>query len=382
MEKRILQQLKHFPAIGIVGPRQAGKTTMAKAIIPEITRQVIYLDLELLSDLGKLTNPEIYLSEHADKCIIIDEIQRRKDLFPLLRAIIDKKNEPGRFILLGSASPELIRDSSESLAGRISYNEITPFNISEIGFSNLESHWFRGGFPKAFLSDSDITAIDWITSFIQSYVERDLPQLGLNVTPRKLYRFFRMLAHAHGNLWNSNLISKSLEISRGTVNRYLDFFEHAYLIRRHESFHVNMKKRLVKSPKMYIRDTGVLHYLLGIRHMSALKEHLMLGNSWEGYAIEQVIQLLPAGMEGFFYRTQQGSECDLLLTHSGKPVSCIEIKYSEAPKLSKGFMISINDLNTRNNFIITPYSDDYPVAENIRVCSLEIFLTRYLPKLL
>ncbi len=380
-EERILTLLKQFPAIGIVGPRQVGKTTIAKGIIPKIKKNVIYLDLELLSDLGKLTNPEIYLSENSDKCIIIDEIQRRKDLFPLLRALIDQHNEPGRFILLGSASPELIRNSSESLAGRIIYNEITSFNVSEVGYSKFGNHWFRGGFPRAFLSESDTSAMNWITSFVQSYVERDLPQLGLNVSPIKLYRFFRMLAHSHGSLWNSNLISKSLESSRGTINRYTDFFEHSYLIRKLEPFHANTKKRLVKSPKMYLRDTGLLHYLLGISNINALKEHIALGNSWEGYVIEQILQLLPTGFEGYFYRTQQGSECDLLITHSGKPFSCIEIKYSEAPKITKGFRISINDLKTPSNYIITPYSDDYPIDENIRVCSLERFLNYYLDQL-
>lgn len=383
LERRGLSLLKSFPAIAILGPRQVGKTTLAKLIIKEIKKDAVYLDLELPQDASKLANPEIYFELNEKKCVVIDEIQRQPELFPILRAIIDQHRTPGRFVLLGSASPDLLRKSSETLAGRIIYTELTPLNCIEIRHKiDLNTHWFRGGFPEPLLAKNLKIAAEWHRSFIKTYVERDLRNLGLNASPALLFRFISMLAHNQGGIWNASNYAKSLGISSPTVANYLDFMENAYLVRRLHSFHVNANKRIIKAPKVYVRDSGIVHNLAGINNINGLLGHPVIGSSWEGYVIEQVISVTQNSYEYYYYRTQDGTECDLILAKGSRPLACIEIKFTTSPKKTKSFTNSIVDLKTKNNFIIIPKcNESYPLDKNITVCNVEDFILDYLPKI-
>ena len=377
--KELVEILEYFPVLGITGPRQVGKTTLSKKLAEEIKKEVIYLDMENPMDLSKLSEPALYFEKNEDACIIIDEVQRVPELFPILRSLIDKKRIPARFILTGSASPELIRDSSESLAGRIAYKELTAFNYIEICNHKLSGlHWFRGGFPLSFLAPSDPVTKTWINSFIQTYIERDLPLLGLQASPTFLRNLWLMLAHIHGNVLNMELLSKSLEVTGPTIKKYIHFLSEAYLIRILHPFHINIKKRIVKSPKIYIRDSGILHQLLGISTSIMLEGHPMKGNSWEGYVIEQISLHAQNQYGMYFYRTHQGAECDLVLTIANKPEIAVEIKYTSAPRVSKGLRSSIEDLGTKKNFIICLCEEEYPIAENIIACSLDTFINKHL----
>ena len=364
--------LEDFPAVGILGARQVGKTTAVKSLL-EID-ELVYLDLESDVDQAKLTDPGLFLRNNADKCIVLDEVQYRQDLFPLLRAIIDEDRRPGRFILLGSASPVLLRKSADSLAGRIAYHRMNPLGLPEVGYDKLNQLWIRGGFPNAFKSRSDSASHTWRQQFIKSYIERDLPSLGLDTNTRTLTNFLRMLSASVGQIWNASMFSKSLGITAPTVKRYLDFLEQAFLIRVLEPYHVNVKKRLVKSPKVYYADTGILHTLQQIVDFDALSGLPILGNSWENYVIGEILKVLPDDYEPYFYRTHEGAEIDLLLVKNQQPAIGIEIKYSNAPKLTKGFLNAIADVGTTSNFIITPGSDRFAVHEQIEVISLAGFL--------
>jgi hypothetical protein len=378
----VINSIQTFPVICIIGPRQSGKTTLIKNIIKDIKKKVTYLDLELYSDIVKLKDPEIFLQHRNDECVIIDEVQRKAELFPLIRALVDQKRVPGRFIILGSADPALMKYSSESLAGRIIYKQLQPFNLIEISEkSDIVKHWIRGGFPQSILSKNDNLSALWLDSFISTYIERDLPALGLDTSPSLMRRLWEMLAHFHGGILNMTSFANALDISVPTVSKYLNFLEGAFIINRLYPYYANIGKRLVKSPKIYLRDSGILHRLLNISSYNELQGYVQIGNSWEGYAIEQIKQLIGSNITLNFYRTQDASEVDLVLSQGINPVSCIEIKYSSAPYLTKGNSIAINDLNTENNFIITPHSDDYPVNKNVTVCNLKTFLKKYLPKI-
>jgi len=382
INKELIEILDYFPVLGLIGPRQVGKTTLAKELMQQLDRPVIYLDLENPDDQAKLAEPTLFFSKYANHSIILDEIQRKPDLFPVLRSVIDQDRKAARFIITGSASPELIRDTSESLAGRIAYKELTPFNILEINTSDsIDSHWFRGGFPLAYLAPSDKTARTWTRNFIQTYIEKDLPILGLQISPVLFNKFWTMLAHLQGNLVNYNMLSKSLEITSPTIKRYIHFLSQAFLVRELESFHVNIKKRLVKSTKIYIRDSGILHTILGITSPLGLDSHPVKGASWEGYIIEQIYNFTHEDFQLFFYRTHQGAECDLVLAKANQPIAAIEIKLSAAPKINKGFKIAIEDLQTKNNFVICAVTDNYPVAEKIIACNVIDFIENFLPKL-
>ena len=379
--KELVETLEYFPVLGITGPRQVGKTTLSKKLAGEIEKEVIYLDMENPTDLSKLSEPALYLEKNEDSCIIIDEVQRVPELFPILRSLIDKKRIPARFILTGSASPELIRDSSESLAGRIAYKELTAFNYIEICNHKLSAlHWFRGGFPLAFLAPSDRVSSSWINNFIQTYIERDLPLLGLQAAPTFLRNLWLMLAHIHGNVINMELLSKSLEVTGPTIKKYIHFLSEAYLIRILPPFYINIKKRIVKSPKIYIRDTGILHQLLGISTYDMLEGNPMKGNSWEGYVIEQISLHVQNQYEMYFYRTHQGAECNLVLTIANKPEIAVEIKYTNAPRVGKGLRNSIDDLGTKKNFIICLSKEEFPIADNIIACCMSTFINKYLTK--
>lgn len=378
--KSIEETLAYFPVIGIVGPRQVGKTTLAKYLIKKINKETLYLDIENPKDQSKLTDPVLFFERNQEKCIILDEIQRMPELFPILRSMVDINKVPARFIVLGSASPDLIRDSSESLAGRIAYEELSPFNITEaIAKKDIFQHWISGGFPDAFLAPNDNIRNKWLSNFIQTYIERDLPILGLDINPNLIRKLWTMLAHIHGNILNMNNLGRSLEISSTTIKKYLAFLENAFLIRQLYPYSINVKKRLVKSPKVYLRDSGILHSLLDIPDFDSLESNPILGASWEGYVIEQIIQKAANDTQSYFYRTHEGAECDLVLTRGGKVLAAIEIKYTSSPKITKGLKNAFNDINAKNNYIITPTTDDYLISDKIRVCNLSTFIKEYIP---
>lgn len=379
----LLKLMKQFPAVGVIGPRQSGKTTLAKQFIKHWKTSCVYIDLESMSDMRKLSDPELFFKSEEGKCIIIDEIQRMPELFPLLRHLIDNKRKPGRFLLLGSASPHLVRDASESLAGRIFYLDAHPFNLTELEIkrNTVNRHWLRGGFPDALLAGSDAKSQLWMQGFIRTYVERDFNHLfGVNFSPQLLFKIWRMLGYHHSQIWNAQSFSKGLDVSPHTVNRYLDYLEGAFIIRKLPPYFTNTKKRLVKTPKVYIRDSGMVHYLNDIHSLDKLRHHPMLGFTWEGYVVEQILQLLPHSMHAFYYRTHDGSEMDLVIMKGIKPALCIEIKYSTAPVATKGMMNSITDLKCKHNYIITPSDEGvYPLNKNVNVCGLYPFLTKVLP---
>ena len=381
LEKELLDLLSFFPAVGITGPRQSGKTTLAGMMMEGNSKKSIYLDLESPTDRNKLSEPEYFFADNKDNCVILDEIQRMPELFPILRSSIDKHRIPGRFIILGSANPRIMKDSSEALTGRIAYKELYPFNIMETGFENLKKHWLHGGFPDAYKQKNITRTKIWLENFITTYIERDLPVIGLDASSITLRNFWTMLAHSHGNIFNASNFARSLGVSSPTITRYLHFLEEAYLVNRLMPFYYNTKKRLVKSPKVYIRDSGVLHYLTNTLDPRVLPVHIIVGSSWEGFVVEQVKQILGRDLEMFYYRTHQGTECDLVLVKGSKPLASVEIKYSSSPVITRSFTLAINDLRTKANFIVTPDCDDYTIRENVKVCSLQTFLTRYLKDL-
>ena len=378
IEKKLLKTVTNFPVTGIIGPRQIGKTTLAKLLSNQMEKETIYIDLENPRDKIRLSDPNLFFEANIDKCIILDEIQTMPGLFSILRSMVDINRVSSRFIVLGSASPILIRETSQTLAGRIAYIELSGFNLTEIHSDEQNKLWLRGGFPDAFLAIDDEIWIQWLDNFISTYIERDLPMLGLDVNPSILRNLWMMVAHTHGNVVNYSNISRSLELSSTTIKKYLDFLENAFLIRQLQPFHSNIKKRIVKSPKLFVRDTGMLHNLLNINSFFELGGNPMKGNSFEGFVIEQILQLLSTNYQPYFYRTHNGAECDLVLTKSSKPFFAIEIKYSSTPQLTKGNIISFDDIGAKYNFVITPDSEEYFIRKDITVCSLEIFLTKHI----
>lgn len=375
LQDKLLTMLKHFPAVAILGARQTGKTTLSKMLAKYIKKEVFYLDIENPQDAAILANPLNFFNANEDKCIILDEIQRMPELFPVLRSIIDKKREAARFILLGSASTDLLFMSTETLTGRIVYTELTPFVFAEVeNILTIQQHWMTGGFPQIVLNKDIEFQQQWFKSFFTTYVERDFRMLGLNANPSNLSRFFMMLAHSTGNILNKANIAKSLGHNNATIANYLDYFESAFLIRLLPAWHINLKKRIIKSPKIYIRDSGLLHYLLRIKDYNMLLGHPMLGHSWEGYIIEQITGTLPENFSYYYYRTQDGTECDLLITDGTNLMSCIEIKFTDTPKRTKSFITAINDLKTPQNFIIIPENRiSYSIDDKIIVCNLSQF---------
>ncbi|MCB0737875.1 MAG: ATP-binding protein [Bacteroidetes bacterium] len=372
--------LEIFPIVGVVGPRQVGKTTLVKNIQSILKTPWVYLDLDLQSDKAKLANAELYLETFTNHCVIIDEIQEMPELFGLLKALVDKDKRPAKFIILGSASPKLIRKSSDALTGRIGYIELHPFNLTETGIETQNQLWLRGGFPDAFLSQNQNTWQIITQNFIKTYVERELPGLGLPASNDTSHRLFQMLAHVSGQQLNLSTIGRSLGISTNTAKTYVDFIENAFLIRSIRPYFKNTKKRLTKSPKVYWRDTGILHQLLQISNYDQLLGHPQLGVSWEAFVIQQIIANAPSELDFAYYRTQDGAEVDLLIIKGGEPIIGCEIKFTNSPKLSKGNTIALQDVNAINNFIITPQAHSYPIKENVQVCSLGWFLN-YLRKL-
>lgn len=370
-ENTILELLQDYPCVAITGARQIGKTTLAREIVASLPDNALYLDMESPRDLARIQEPELFFEQNEDKLLVIDEIQHRGDLFPVLRSVIDRNRRNGRFLLLGSASPELIRNSSESLAGRIAYEALDGLHINEIQPKHsLNELWFRGGFPQALLAKTDKSAMRWLQDFLYTVTSRDLPILGLNTDLPKLRTFFAMLAQQQGGLMNRETMARSVGVSGTTINRYLYYLANIYLIRELQPWHVNAKKRLVKTPKVYIRDSGLLHAMLGIDSYDTLKNNIAVGGSWEGFVIEQTGSILPESCNMYFYRTHQGAEADLLIIKDGKPIICAEIKRTNAPTMSKGFAIVIDDNQTQFNYIIHTGDDTFPVAKNVQAIGL------------
>lgn len=363
--------LQRVPAVALLGPRQIGKTTLAKQIAR--TRPSIYLDLESPEDKAKLTDPLSYLSSHHDKLIILDEIQRAPDLFMTLRGIIDIHREQGRrghqFLLLGSASMDLLRQSSESLAGRISYLEMSGFNILETPHS-LQKLWHRGGFPDSYLADTDENAMDWTKMLVRTYLERDIPQLGFRIPAERLRRLWTMLAHLQGENVNISTLAGNLDIDPKTTGNYIDIFTDLLLIRRLLPWHQNVKKRLVKSPRLYIRDSGILHQLLGISNYESLLSNPIIGKSFEGFVIENIFSVLPKGLDAYYYRTSAGAEIDLILKFPNNEIWAIEIKHSLVPKIKPGFYQSAKDIQATQKFVIYSGSDQFSIGNDTTVIAL------------
>lgn len=377
IQQNILNSLKTYPVVGILGSRQVGKTTLAKAIKEITGKDAIYLDLELPSDTNKLQDAELYLRQFEKTLVILDEIQRMPSLFPLLRALVDLNRTGGRFLILGSASPDFIRHSSESLAGRIIYHELSPLNRFETAHGNYQKLLLRGGYPRSYLAENDEESFTWRESYIKTYLEMDIPQLEIRIPSVQLRRFWTMLAHSHGQLWNASKIAASLGVTAPTVRRYLDILESTFIIRQLQPYHANTKKRLIKSPKIYIRDSGLNHALLRIRTFDDLTAHPSIGSSWEGFVIEQIVAILPENSEYYFYRTNAGAEIDFILMDESKRPVAIEIKYTLSPSLSKGFWNAYEDLSCARGHVIYPGSETYPLGKNVTAIPLDKLKTIY-----
>jgi predicted AAA+ superfamily ATPase len=373
--KQILSDASYFPVLGIIGPRQVGKTTLAKALRPLLGKESIYLDLELEEDARLLEQPTRFFQQNMDKCIIIDEVQRAPHLFALLRALVDQQREPARFMLLGSASPWLLRHSSESLAGRIAYTELAPFSLAELpGDISQEMHWFRGGFPDALLAPSDELCSRWLENLLKTFIERDVRLLGYEVAPAALSRLISVLASVHGNLLNLSDLSRTLGVSQPTIKSYIDILEGAFLIDRLQPYFLNTTKRLVKSPKLYLRDSGVLHRLANIESAEALSRHILAGASWEGYVIEQIKRHTLMRWQYFFCRTQKGAEADLLLLAPNGKKALIEVKLSGASSSSRGFFEIREDIRPDFQYLIAPDGRNYQRDDGLHILPLRDFL--------
>ena len=378
LQKKLQKALSRQAAVVLLGPRQVGKTTLAHQVSE--TRDSIYLDLESPEDLQKLSDPLLYLRSHESRLVILDEIQRVPNLFLSLRGIIDerrRKGHPsGHFLLLGSASLDLLKQSSESLAGRIAQLELCPFTALEVAQEDkdLTNLWLKGGFPNSFLESNDLFSFEWRQDFIKTYLERDIPQLGPRIPSETLRRFWSMLAHVQCSLLNASQIAKALGVSVQTITRYIDLLVDLLLVRRLQPFHGNVGKRLVKSPKVYIRDSGLLHALLGIKDFETLQGHPILGGSFEAFVIENCLNCAPSSTQAYFYRTTSGAEVDLLLEMPDKSLWAIEIKRSLSPKLQKGFYYAQADLGPKRCFVIYAGRERYFLEENIEAISLYEFL--------
>ncbi len=363
IKQTVVSDLRYFPAVAILGPRQAGKTTLAKSIISSRSDS-LYLDLERPSDLAKLQDAETFLTLHQDKLICLDEVQLRPDLFPVLRALIDDNKRPGRFLVLGSSSPDLLRQSSETLAGRLSHVFVTPFHWWELrkADANLQ-RWdrflWRGGFPDSYLASNDQQSFRWRENYIQTFVERDLRQFGIDLNPQHMRRLWLMCSHGHGQVINYSKLGQSLDLTHPTIKRHIDIFEATFMMRRLAPFEVNTKKRLVKSPKLYIRDSGILSSLLDLDSFDKLYSHPVYGSCWEGFGIENILALLnPRGFYGFF-RTHGGDEIDLVVHHKNQLLG-FEFKTSSIPKLSERNRTAAEILKLDRLFVVIPDGMAYP----------------------
>ena len=369
---RIIKLLDHYPAVALLGPHQVGKTTIALEISKD--RPSIYLDLESDLDRVKLDNPELYLSEHQDKLVILDEVQRTPSLFQNLRSLIDRGRREGfrtgRFLMLGSASIDLLKQSGESLAGRISYVELHSLDILEVNSNQLDLLWIRGGFPDSFLASDDDMSLKWRCDFIRTYLERDIPQLGPRIPAETLRRFWTMLVHCQGGLFNAARLAQSLGVAGKTIARYLDLMVDLLLVHRLQPWYRNVGKRLVKSPKVYVRDSGIAHALLELKDKEAILGHPIVGASWEGFVIGNLISVAPEGTKASFYRTVAGAEIDLVLHFPEGDVWAIEIKRTLMPKVEKGFKLACDDIKPTKRFIVYPGMERFPISAKTEAINL------------
>ncbi|MEO8678477.1 MAG: ATP-binding protein [Vicinamibacterales bacterium] len=377
LRDRLVFLLDHHPAVGLVGPRQAGKTTLALDIAAG--RPSVYLDLETVSDRARLTDPEAYLADHEGELVVLDEIHRMPALFQALRGVIDRGRRGGphaaRFLLLGSASVELLKQSGESLAGRISYLELGPFDALEVPADRLDSLWVRGGFPSSFLAGDDALSLQWRRDFIRTYLERDIPQLGPRIPAETLRRFWTMLAHNQAQLLNAANLARGLGVDGKTVARYLDLLVDLLLVRRLPAWHRNAGKRLVKSPKVYVRDTGLVHALLGLRNKEDVLGHSVSGQTWETLVVETLLAAAPDGTEASFYRTAAGAEIDLVLALPHHRSWAIEIKRSSAPKVEKGFHLACEDVKPQRRFVVYSGTERFSLGQGTEAVGLVALAT-------
>jgi uncharacterized protein len=360
-------ELAYWPAVALLGPRQVGKTTLALQTAKTLPH--IYLDLESDVDRGKLAQPELYLSQHHDKLVILDEVHRVPGLFPVLRGLIDQSvrngQGPGRYLLLGSASWDVLQQSGESLAGRIAYLELAPLTISEVGAQAQDTLWLRGGFPSSFQAPSHARSIQWRRHFLSTYMERDIPQLGSRIAAQTLRRFWTMLCHHQGGLLNTAQLARNIGVDTKTAASYIDLLCDLLLVRRLQPWHANVGKRLTKSPKVYVRDSGLVHALLGIQDAEALLSHMVLGASWEGFCMENILACIPHDVSPYFYRTSAGAEVDLLLVWPNQELWAIEIKRSLTPKVEKGFHNACQDLAPSRKWVVYPGQESYPLGHDV-----------------
>lgn len=365
--RAIRERLRENPIVSLVGPRQAGKTTLARMIAEETTEAVHAFDLESPADLARLANPELVLRPLTG-LVILDEVQRRPDLLPLLRVLADRAGTPARFLILGSTSPALIKGSSESLAGRVSFVDVTGFSLAELHARDLSRLWWRGGFPRAYLAPDDAAVRRWHEDFRRTFLERDIPQLGIQIPAATLGRFWTMVAHYHGQVLNQAELARALGSSEPTARRYLDILAGTYMVRQLPPWIENLGKRQVRSPKIYIRDSGLLHALLGIADAPALQAHPKLGASWEGFCVEQVLSVC-GDRDAYFWGTHSGAELDLLLQRAGRRLG-FEFKFSEQPTTTKSMRIAQQDLALDHLYIVHPGEHEFPLDESITAIPL------------
>lgn len=381
---RIQRSLELFPVVGLVGPRQVGKTTLARdGLAGRVGKPVLYLDLERATDRSKLADAEAYLARQAGKLVILDEIQRLPEIFPLLRSLVDERRRAGeraaQFLVLGSASRDLLQQSSESLAGRIVYHELTSITALEARTA-WEPLWVRGGFPESFLARNDDASWRWRGAFIDTYVERDIPQLGPRVPAEQLRRLWSMLAHGQGDQLNMARLAAGLGLTGKTVRHYLDILTELFMLRQLPPWSGNSRKRLVRSPKVYVRDSGLAHRLANVQDLETLLGHPMCGRSWEGFVIEQIISGLPDTWEASYYRTSAQAEIDLVLTGPDRRVLAVEVKRSLSPTPGKGFLLGCQDVKATGRFIVKPTGEAHPVGQDVEAVPLVEFLEHHAPR--
>lgn len=384
IENILVNAINNMPVVALLGPRQVGKTTLALEVSKLIDKDSHYLDLELDSDIAKLSDAEAYLKRFKNKLLIIDEIQRQPDLFRLLRSLVDIRKRAGestaQFLLLGSSSRDLIQHSSETLAGRIRFIELSPFCVNELSVQSghqydMEQHWLRGGFPDSYLATTDDQSWSWRGDFISSYIERDIPLMGPHIQPTTMRRLWTMLAHNNAQQASYSKLGESIGVNYKTIKSYIDTLSDFYMIRQIQCWSGNTKKRLVKAPKLYLRDSGIAHRFLNITDFESLLGHPIVGASWEGFVVENILSQLTDKWQCSYYRTSAQAEIDLILEGPNNKIWAIEIKRSLAPTISKGFHYSCEDIGATHKFVIYPGQESYPMGNNIEVVGLSEFLS-------
>jgi uncharacterized protein len=363
--QRLGKAIQRSPITAILGPRQCGKTTLARMFAQG--KQSTHLDLESVPDQRRLQNPEMVLGA-LQGLVILDEIQVMPEMFSVLRVLADRPDNPARFLVLGSASQDIVRNVSQSMAGRVEFIQLAGFDVGEVGFDAWPERWVRGGFPRSFLAHSEEDSLAWREGFVRTFLERDIPQLGITIPAAAMRRFWTMLAHYHGQTWNGSELARSMGLSDKTVRSYLDILTGTYMVRQLQPWHENLGKRQVKSPKIYFRDSGILHSLLVIPDLNSLQAHPRVGASWEGFVIEQVLDTLQPS-DAYFWATHQGAEIDLLFVRAGKRFG-VECKFSEAPRVTRSMRTAMEDLSLEHLWIVCPCASSFPVDERISVLSI------------